>query len=131
MQPSAGSTHSCITVQAVERARFSQSVKNAPGPDTLSYRSIRLLLKWNKYRILLLTRAAIRTGRHAVVSKRASRVVFRKRGKDDYMKVKVHRSISLLRCVGIVIKKVVAEPLPEVAERTELLRDRQFRSRKR
>jgi hypothetical protein len=46
------------------------------------------------------------------------------------MKLMVYRSISLLRCVGIVIEKVVAEPLPEVAEQTELLRNRQFRSRK-
>jgi len=31
--PPAGSQHTCVTEQAVERAIFSQSVKKAPGPE--------------------------------------------------------------------------------------------------
>jgi hypothetical protein len=128
--PPAGSAHTRVTEQAVERALHSQSVKKAPGPDKLSFGAIRLLWKWDKERIVRLTRAAIRTGRHPAVWKRASGVVIRKPGKDDYTKLKAYRSISLLSCMGKVVEKVVAELLSEEAERRGLLSDGQFGSRK-
>jgi len=63
------------------------------------------------------------------VRKRASSVVIRKPGNDDYMQLKAHRSISLLSCLGKVVKKVVAELLSDEAERRGLLSDGQFESR--
>jgi len=57
-------------------------------------------------------------------------VVIRKPGKDDYMKLKGYRTISLLSCMGKVVEKVVAEQLPEEAERSGLPSDGQFRSKK-
>ena len=128
--PLAGSAHTPVTKQAVERALHSQSVKKAPGPDKMSFGAIQLLRKWNKERIVRLTRAAIRTGRHLAVWKRASGVVIRKPSKDDYSKLKANRSISLLTCLGKVIEKVVAELLSKVAERRGLRSDGQFGSRK-
>jgi len=109
---------------------YSQSVKKAPGPDKLSFGAILLLWKWNKERIVRLTRAAIRTGRHPAVWKRASGVVIRKPGKDDYTKLKAYRSISLFSCMGKVVEKVAAELLSAEAERRGLLSDGQFGSRK-
>jgi hypothetical protein len=41
--PPAGSIHTRLTTQAVERALFSQSGKKAAGPDMLSFGTIRLL----------------------------------------------------------------------------------------
>jgi len=41
--PPAGSAHTRITEQAVERSFNSQSVKKAPGPDKLSFGAIQLL----------------------------------------------------------------------------------------
>jgi hypothetical protein len=77
-----------------------------------------------------LTTAAFRTGRHPVVWKRASGVVIRKPGKDDYTKMKAYRSISLLSCMGKVVEKVAAELLSEEAKRWGLLSNGQFGSRK-
>jgi len=57
-------------------------------------------------------------------------VVIHKPGKDDYTKHKANRSISLLSCIGKVVKKVVADLLSEEAERRRLLSDGQFGSRK-
>jgi len=102
---------------------FSQSVKKAPGPDKLSFGPIWLLWKWDKQRILRLTRAAIRTRRHPALWKWASGVVIRKPGKDDYTKLKAYRSISLLSCMGKVLEIVAAEQLSEEAERRGLLSD--------
>jgi len=109
--PPAGSAHTRVTDQAVERALYSQSVKKAPGPEKKSFGAIRLLWKWDKERIVRLTRAAICTGRHPAVWKRASHVVIRKPGKDHYTKLKAYRSISLLSCMGKVVEKVAVELL--------------------
>jgi len=98
--PRAASAHTRITEQAVERPMFTQSVKKAPGPDKVSFGAIQLLWKWDKERIVRLTRSAIRTGRHPAVWKRASGVVIRNPGKDDCTKLKAYRSISRLSCMG-------------------------------
>jgi hypothetical protein len=75
---------------------FSQSVKKAPGLDKLSFGAIWLLWNCDKERIVRLTKAAIHTGRHPEVLKRASGVVIHKPGKDDYTQLKSYLSISLL-----------------------------------
>jgi len=108
----------------------SQSVKKAPGPDKLSFGAISLLWKWDKQRIVRLTRAAIRMGRHPAVWKRASGVVIRKPGKDDNTKLKAYWSILLFSCMGKVLEKVAVQLLSEEAERRGLLSDGQFGSRK-
>jgi len=66
-QPPAGNAHTRVTEQAAKRALFSQSVKKALGPDKLSFSTIQLRWKWDKQKIVGLTRAAIRTGRHPAV----------------------------------------------------------------
>jgi len=103
--PPAGSANTRVTEQAVERALFSKSVKKAPGPDKLSFGAIQLLWKWDKERMVRLTKAAIRTGRHPAVWKWASGEVIRKPGKDDYTQLKAYCSILLLSCRGKVVEK--------------------------
>jgi len=109
--PPTGSAHTPVTEQAVERALFSQSGEKATGPDKLCFGAIRLLWKWDKERIVRLTKADIRTGRHPSVWKRASGVVISKPGTDDFTQLKAYRSISLLSCVGTVVERVVTELL--------------------
>jgi len=77
-----------------------------------------------------LTRAAIRTGRYPVLWKRASGMVIRKPGKDDYTQLKAYRSVSLLSCMGKVLVKGAAELLSVEGKRRGLLSDRQFGGRK-
>jgi len=77
-----------------------------------------------------MTKAAILTGRHPAEWQRASGLVICKPGEDDYTQLKAYRSISLLSCMGKVVEKVVAELLSEEAERSGLLSDGQFTSRK-
>jgi len=127
--PPAGSAHTCVTEQAVERALFSQSVEKAPGPDKLSFGALRLLWGWAKQRIVGLTKEAIRRGKHPAFWKRASGVVICKPGKEDYTKLKVYRSISLRSCMGQVVEKVVVELFSEEAEGGGLLSDGQIRRR--
>ena len=112
----AGSAHTRVTERAVGRALLSQSIKKAPGPDQLSFGAIRLLWKWDKERIVRLTKVAIRMGRHPSVWKRASGMVIRKPGKDDYTQLKAYRSISLLSCMGKVVQQVVSELLSDEAD---------------
>jgi hypothetical protein len=105
-------------------------VKKAPRPDKLLFSIIRLIWKWDKERIVRLTKAAIRTGRHPAIWKLASGVGIRKTRKHDFTRLKAYRSISLLSCMGKVVEKVVAELLSDEAQRRELLSDGQFGSRK-
>jgi hypothetical protein len=128
--PPPGSAHTRVTEQGIKHALVSQSVKKAPGPDKLWFGTIRLLWKLDKERIVRLTRAGIRTGRDPAVWNRASGVVIRKTGKDNYTNLKASRCISLLSCMGQVVKKVAVELLSEEAQRRGLLSDGQFGSRK-
>jgi len=114
--PPAGSAHTCLTEEAVQRALFSQSVLKAPGPEKLSVGPIWLLWQWDKERIVRLTRAVIRMGRHSEVWKQASSVVVCKPCKDDYTELMASPSIWLLSCMGKVVEKVAAELLSEEAE---------------
>jgi len=77
----------------------------------LSFTAIWLLWKWDKKRIVRLTREAIRTRRHPAVWKNASGMVICKPGKDDYTKLKAYHSTSLCSCMGRVVKKEAAELL--------------------
>jgi len=129
-RPPAGIAHTRVTEQAVERSLCSQSLRKAPGTDKLSFGAIPQLWKWDKERIVRLTRAAILTRRHPAVRKRPSGVVIRKPGKDDYQKLKAYRSISLHSCMGKVVEEVAAEQLLEEDDRRGLLSDGQFGSRK-
>jgi hypothetical protein len=92
---------------------FSQSGKQVPGTEKLSFSAIRLLWKWDKERIVWLTKPAVCTLRHPGVSKWANGVVIRKPGKDDYTLLKACRPILLLSCMGKVVEIVVAELRPQ------------------
>jgi hypothetical protein len=92
--------------------------------------AIWLLWKWHKEKIVRLTTAGSRTGRHPAVWKWRSGVVIPKRAKDNYTKLKAYRSISLLSCMGKVVEKVAAELLSEEAERRGRLSNAQFGSTK-
>jgi len=127
--PHTGSAHTRVTEQAVEPALFSQSVRQAPGPDKLSFGTIWLLWIWDKETTMTLTKKAIRMGRHPAVWKRASAVVIRNPGKDDCTLLKAYLSISLSSCIRKVVEKVLAELRSEEAERRGLLSDGQFGSR--
>jgi len=109
--PPTGSALIRVTEYAVEQSLYSQSVKNALEPNKLSFGTIQQLCKWDKEMIVTLRRAAIHTGRHPAAWKRASGVVIRKPGKDDYTKPKAHHSILLLSCTGKVIQKPAVQLL--------------------
>jgi hypothetical protein len=121
--PPAGSAHTHVTEEAVERALLSQSVKITLGQDKLSFGAIRVPWKWDKERFVRLTRAAIRTGRYPTVSKRASSVVIPKPDQDDNTMLTAYRSILLLSCMGTVVEKVAVELLSGEAERQGQLSD--------
>ena len=129
-QPPAGQAHQSVTEQAVRRALFAHSIRKGRGPDKLTFEAIRLIWELVKKPIMDHRRAVIRTCRRPAVWKRASGVVHGKPGKDDSRNLQAYRSIILLSCMGKVVKEVVAELLPDEAERRGLLSDGQYESRK-
>jgi hypothetical protein len=109
--PPAVTAHTRVIEQGVEQALFSQPVKKAPDPDKLSFSVIWLLWMRDKERIMGLTKAAIGMGIHRSVWMRTRGVAIRKPGKDDYTQLNAYHSISLLSCMGKVVKTLVAELL--------------------
>jgi hypothetical protein len=97
----------------------------------VSFAAIRLQRKWEKERIVRLTRAGSCTRRHPAVWKRASGMVIRKPGKDDNTKLTAYLSISLLSGIGKVVETVAAEVVTEEAKRRGLMSEGQFGRRKR
>jgi len=83
----------------------------------VSFGAVRLLWKWDEERIVELQKAAVWTGRHPAVCKRASAVVIRKGVKDHYTNLKAYRSIALLGGLWMVVEKVIAVLLAEEAGR--------------
>jgi len=73
--------------------------------------------------------AAIPTGRHQAVSKRASGMEIFKPGKDGDPQLKANHSISLFSCIGIELEHVVAMLQKGADETRGLLSDGQFGSR--
>jgi len=69
-------------------------------------------------------------GRHPAGQTRASSVVIRNPGKDNYTILKAYPSISLHSWMGKVVKKVAAEPPLKEPESSGLLSDGHFGSRK-
>jgi len=128
-QPSSRRTHMCVTEQSDTQSLFSQSVKNTPGPDMLSYRDLRLAREWDKERIGRLTKVAIRIGRPPEVWMCDIGVVIRKPGKDNKTMVTAYRSMSLLSPIGKVVEKVLTELLSEKANGRGLLSGGQLGSR--
>jgi len=102
---------------------FLQSVRKEPHLDKLPFAAVCLDWKWEAETIVELPKAIFETGQHPAVRTEASRVVICMPGKDDYTKLKLYRSISLLSCMGKVVAKVVTELLAEEAERRRLLSD--------
>jgi len=109
--PPTASVHSPVRKQGLQQAVFSQSVKQTPGWNKLSFDSIRLCWKWDKERIVSLTKTAIDTGRQPAIQKWANSEAIRKPGTDDYTQLMAYRSISLLSFNGKLVQKLVGDLL--------------------
>jgi len=102
------------------------SNKSAPGPSGIPY----LLLKWcfaarPNYLTLVLGKA-LEMGVHPWTA--ATVVVIPKPHKPDYATAKVYRPISLLKCCGKLLEKVVASHLSSDINHFDLLGPGQFGS---
>jgi hypothetical protein len=74
-----------------------------------------------------MARMFIRLGHYPKVWQTATTVVIPNMGKTDYQLPKVYCVIALQKCLGKVIKKVVAIQVTEECERRQLLHNGQFR----
>ena len=129
--PGPGNAHNLITESTVQNAIFSQGVEKAPGVDLLNFRAIRLLWQLDQARVIALIRQCIRLGIHPETWKTAKGVLLRKPNKARYTIAKHYRVISLLKCLGKVVEKLVAEFVTEFAESRGLFHEGQFGGRQR
>jgi len=100
-----------ITDEDIREALFSQSIQKAPGPDRLGFKAMRSLWEWDSQRIINIVKVSFRLGVHPRAWKEAKGVVLPKPDKPDYGVAKAYRVITLLNCLGKVVKKVAANAI--------------------
>lgn len=102
---------------------YSEYVKIALGPETVSFGAIQLVWMSGIDAIMRLMKAAIGTGRNPAVWKWASCVLINKAAKDGYTELRADHSISQLSFFEKVVEKVVVGLLSEEAKTRGLMRD--------
>ena len=128
--PGPGDAHKLVTETIVYNALFGQAVEKAPGTDLLNFRAIRLLWRLDQARIITLVRQCLRLGIHPGVWKTAKGILLKKPGKSSYTVAKAYRVISLLKCLGKVVEKLVADLITDFAESQGLFHRGQFGGRR-
>jgi len=120
-----------ITEEDIRAALFDESVTKTPSSDRLGFKALRLLWEWDTPRTIEMVKMSFRLGIHRQVWKEAKGVVIPKPDKPYYGVAKAYRVITLLNCLGKVVKKVAANAIADECERRGLLHDGQFGCRKR
>lgn len=110
-----------VSAKAVRDSLFAQSGKEAPGPDGINFKALRLLWRWAEERFVSLARGCIRLGHHPRTWKTAKGILLRKQGEPTYTIAKAYRVTSLLSCLGKVVEKVVATWIASCCERNDSL----------
>jgi hypothetical protein len=124
--PEPGHAHELVSEMTVRDALFSQGIEKAPGTDLLNFRAIRLLWRFDQACVIALVRQCLRLGIHPGAWKTAKGILLRKPGKPIYTVAKAYRVISLLKCLGKVVEKLVAELITDFAEAQRLFHEGQF-----
>src|SRR6267142_2461460 len=116
-----------VTTSKIATALANTSNTSAPGPSGINY----LLLKWcfaaQPEYLTMVLQAALRLGVHPWHL--ATVVIIPKPNKLDYLAAKAYRPISLLKCCGKLLEKVVANRLSSDVNHFDLLGPGQFGSR--
>ncbi len=120
-----------ITEEVVAQALMTQAATKAPGPDKINFKILQMIWSWDKARITSMVYHAIRLGYHPKEWKKARGILLEKGGKRDFGLVRSYRVISLLKCMGKVVEKVVAKELSQYCEYYSKLHPGQMGGRKR
>ena len=119
-----------VSAREVREALFAQSVKKAPGVDSIGFKALRLLWRWAEDRVVSLVQGCIRAGYHPCTWKTAKGILLRKQGKPTYTAAKAYRVISLLSCLGKVVEKAIATWITNFCEREDIFHRGQFGCRR-
>lgn len=118
-----------VTKDSVGKALLCQSIKKAPGPDMHNFRILRMLWEWDPDRITSVVTQAIRLQYHPQQWRNAKGVLLEKPNKRDRTLVKSSQVISLLNCLGRVVKKLVAQQLAQFCKANRKLHKDQMGAR--
>ena len=120
-----------ITFNEVNKAISSTSSSSAPGYSQMNYQ----VVKWAwrneigcQY-IFLLMQKCLKGGYHPKSWRKAIAVALRKLGKADYSNPRAYCLITLLECLGKILKKIVACWLTFLAGKYDLVPANQFGGR--
>jgi len=106
-----------VTTQEVQRAITNLKYGTSPGPDGISYTTLRHLHEATPQTLTLLFNACLTFTVHPPEWKVANCVVIPKPGKSSYTLPKSYRPISLQSCFGKILEAIVAKRLSQAAIR--------------
>jgi len=116
-----------ITQEEVALALAGTSNKSAPGLSGISYQLIKWAFRSWPDRFLDIFNASISLGHHPWSD--ALVVVIPKPAKPDYRLPKAYRPISLLKCCGKLLEKIIAKRVLHNSHHYDILPNTQFGSR--
>jgi Reverse transcriptase (RNA-dependent DNA polymerase) len=105
------------------------SNKSASGPSGHNYKLVKWAFSAAPSRVQLLFKACLKLGYHLRAWKTATIAVVPKPGKDDYSLPKCYHPVTLLKCIGKLLKKVVAKHLTHDITTLQLIPITQFGAR--
>jgi hypothetical protein len=119
-----------VTQEEIEDAIRSPAALKAPGPTGIINLVLQKALPIISAIITRILQACIRIGYHPTAFKKATTIVLKKPGKDDYTQAKSYRPIALLETIGKALETVVARRLTKLAEEHQLLPRHQMGARR-
>lgn len=98
-----------ISADVIAKALNSPANRKAPGPNGITLELLQFLDSITPGFMVDVIQAAIKTGYHPAIWRKARGVIIPKPGKNDYSKAKSFRTISLLNVMGKILERVVAD----------------------
>src|SRR5437764_1177819 len=118
-----------ITQDEVKNAIHRSAPDKAPGPDGITNRMLRQLVRQIAPLLTRMFNACVRQGYHPIQFRESITVALRKLNREDYTIAKAYRPIALLNTIGKTLEAVMAEKLTNVTEANRLLPETQMGAR--
>jgi len=115
-----------ITHMEVSEALFSTNSNTASGPSQITYTLIKWAWPIAANLITALFQRCLNMGYYPVQWRQAVVVALRKPNKADYSQPRAYCLITLLKCLGKLLEKIVAKRLSYMVGRHELILETQF-----
>ena len=109
-----------LTESELQYAIMSSNPNKAPGPSGISFMIIQKVYNSISKLFYILYHKLIKHGYHALIWRKGLGAILRKPNKSDYSNPKAYRIITLLKCLGKISEKIIANRLAYYASLVDI-----------